>query len=271
MNIDHILGNAMGDGDAQIVSGSIGWEDEDEYVFDGDDDNDGHTLVRVQLFEGRDNTKPINPSRAQGHKIICHLSSLNGRRCPPKDSRVFVAIPKGQENTVGAGVIFAAIEKFPKRAGNLKPDETVILGPDGSAARIIQKKDGTIGFVSAVGNDDANGSVVLTVGPTGLKFSSPYGSISLDVTGYHVKTKYGPRFDMGGMNIPGMPSQIAGALTGYCTITCPVFKADAGMVRLGSGPNYHDAIGAPGSAYMIPAAIQSGSANQCTSVQFSFP
>lgn len=116
MIIDYMLagfGQANADnGDAQIVQGSIGWEGEDDYVFFGTDEDDGHTLVRVQLFEGRDVTKPINPKRAQGHKIICHISS-GLFRVPKPDTRVFVAIPKGMEQTPGAGVIFAAIEKSP--------------------------------------------------------------------------------------------------------------------------------------------------------------
>lgn len=110
--LENLLAGLANGGEAQIVTGSVGWEDEDEYFFLGEEANDGHTLVRVQLFEGRDYTQPINPNRAQGHKIVCHLSG-GLFRIPKKDTRVFVAVPKGMSHIVGAGVIFATIEKSP--------------------------------------------------------------------------------------------------------------------------------------------------------------
>lgn len=108
--IDFLFHNP--DAVSQIEMGSIGWEDEDEYYFLGTDENDGHTLVRVQLFRGRDVTKPINPERAQGHKIVCHLSG-GLFRIPKKGTRCYIAIPKGMESMPGAGVIFATVEKSP--------------------------------------------------------------------------------------------------------------------------------------------------------------
>lgn len=97
---------------SQIRMGSVGWEGEDDYMFLGSDENDGHTLIRVQLFDGRDTTKPINPNRAQGHKIVCHLSG-GIYRVPKKDTRVLVACPKGMEDVVGASVLLATIEPSP--------------------------------------------------------------------------------------------------------------------------------------------------------------
>lgn len=97
---------------SQILMGSIGWEDEDDYSFLGSEENDGHTLVRVQLFEGRDHTKTLNPDRAQGQRIICHLSG-GMFRIPPKDTRVLVAIPNGMDHVVGAGLIIASYERSP--------------------------------------------------------------------------------------------------------------------------------------------------------------
>lgn len=112
MNLAELMARGS-DGHSQILMGSIGWEDEDEYFFLGTDSNDGHTLVRVQLFEGRDITaEPLNPNRAQGHKLICHLSG-GLFHIPKKDTRVFVAVPDGMDHVPGAGVIFATIEKSP--------------------------------------------------------------------------------------------------------------------------------------------------------------
>jgi len=103
---------ASRDGGVEIEIGSIGWEDEDEWYYLGTDDNDGHTLVRVQLFSGRDITAPLNPTRAQGKKIICQIPS-GMYRIPKKDERCYVLIPKGMEAVDGAGLIIATVGKSP--------------------------------------------------------------------------------------------------------------------------------------------------------------
>lgn len=143
---------------AQIVMGSVGWENEDEYYFLGTDENDGHTLVRVQLFEGRDPTQPLNPKRAQGHRLVCHIAG-GIFRIPPKDTRVFVAIPKGMENVPGAGVIFATIEKNPTT--QFAEDRAVIdFGPDVHVVikgKSISMQDPDFRFLS-VGTPRAGGA-----------------------------------------------------------------------------------------------------------------
>lgn len=120
-----VFGNDSG---SQILMGSIGWENEEDYYFLGTDANDGHTLIRVQLFDGRDYSQPLNPDRAQGHRIVCHISG-GIFRIPPKDTRVFVAVPRGMEHVPGAGVIFATVEKNPTT--QFTADRAVIdFGPD---------------------------------------------------------------------------------------------------------------------------------------------
>lgn len=118
--IEALLGAV--DNGSQILLGTVGWDGEDEYTFIGDDTNDGYTLVRVQVYDGRDTTAKFDPSRAQGHKIICHLSS-GLLRVPKPGTRVYVACPKGMENVPGAGVIFAAVEKTPAQ---FKTDRAVM-------------------------------------------------------------------------------------------------------------------------------------------------
>jgi hypothetical protein len=192
--------------EAQILLGSVGWEDEDDYYFLGADDNDGHTLVRVQLFEGRDFTKPLNPDRAQGHKIICHLSG-GLFRIPKKDTLVHVSIPKGMEHVVGAGVIFATIERSPSsqfaqdRAVMDFGDDThlIIKGksvslqdPDnrfltvgtprsgGAAGLTFQAKDGTGGIIQegVVGwfvSQDGAAKTILQMTPSKVECTSTSG------------------------------------------------------------------------------------------------
>lgn len=95
-----------------IVVGTVGWEDEETYFEVGSNQNDGYTLVRVQLFGSRDMTKPLKPGVGQGMKILCHIGS-GVYRVPPVGTRVYVAVPDGMESNPGAGVIFATVEKNP--------------------------------------------------------------------------------------------------------------------------------------------------------------
>lgn len=152
-----------GDGVSQILMGSVGWEDEDDYYFLGTAANDGHTLIRVQLFEGRDHTKPLNPNRAQGHKIVCHLSG-GLFRIPKKDTRVFVACPRGMENVPGAGVIFATVERNPTT--QFAADRAVMdFGPDVHVVikgKSVTMQDPAFRFVS-VGTPRSGGTAGVQV------------------------------------------------------------------------------------------------------------
>lgn len=153
-----------------IEIGSIGWEDEDEYFFKGDESNDGHTLVRVQLFRGKDPTKPVNPKRAQGLKMIAHLNSLAGFRIPAKDTRCYVAVPAGMEMTPGAAVILALVEKSPTE--QFEKDRVVIDYGDTHVlfrAKSISLQDRDDNFVS-VGEARSGGDPAITmmVGSTGM-------------------------------------------------------------------------------------------------------
>lgn len=98
--------------DNQVMMGTVGWEDEEEFAFPGTADNDGHTMVRVQLFVGRDISKPLRPKQGQGYRIIAHLSGAMFR-IPPRGTRVLVACPKGMEHAVGAGLIIGSFEPSP--------------------------------------------------------------------------------------------------------------------------------------------------------------
>lgn len=254
--------------------GSIGWDDEDDYMYLGEEDeDDGHTLVRVQLFDGRDHTQPLK-DRAQGHKIICHINSLAGMRVPPKDTRVLVAIPPGMENTPGGGMIIGAAEKLPRKAGNVKADEVVILGRGKSQARIVAKEDGRVAIMTTAGNAQGGKAVALVLGPDGFQFTSPWGSMRFDSTGFHVKTKAGPAMHMGGMAVPGLPSDIAGAITGYFTIDAPVITAKGDIVNLGRGPVYGYVGMVQQAQYPVPGttfATFTPALNASPSVRVSFP
>lgn len=118
----------------QIEVGTIGWEDEDVWYELGKDgtDEEGYTLVRVQLFRGRDFTKPLKPGVGQGTKLLCHVSS-NLFRVPKKDVKCYVAIPAGMGTSPTSGVIFATVEKSPidqfsqNRVAMAFPDHDLII------------------------------------------------------------------------------------------------------------------------------------------------
>ena len=231
-----------------VLLGTIGWLDTDD-VFDlGDETNDGYTLIRVQLLGGRDLTQPLDPNgRGQGAKLLCMMAdhvAINGP--PQKGDRCLVLLSHGQEQTNGCGIVTAIISKQDTRRARLTSGETVIRAKSG-AARMIVRNDGTISFVTSIDNTDTGKAVVFTISPTKLAFSSPWGTITFDATGFHLKTAAGPRIDMGGMRLPlpGMPDAIANAIGGYCTITSPIIRAVGANVYLGGGPTFQAATYAP--------------------------
>lgn len=173
--LDFLFHNPMAG--AQVMMGSIGWEGEDDYVFFGTGDDDGYTLVRVQLFEGRDVTKPINPKRAQGTKIICHLSG-GLFRCPKKDTRVYVICPKGMDNVPGAGVIVATVEKSPTSQFNkdravldfgddthvvIKGKSVAIQSPDNEFISVGSPRSGGTSGITFQAKDGSGGVIQVGV------------------------------------------------------------------------------------------------------------
>jgi hypothetical protein len=166
----------------QIMAGSIGWDDRDEYVDFGTAANDGHTFILVQLYAGRDYTKELTPNRAQGHKILCSMNSLMGKRVPPKDTRVLVAVPHNMEHIPGAAMIIGSYEKS-ATADQFTKDRVVIdYGPDVHV--VIKGKSVSISshdneFVS-VGTPRSGGTpgvIVQTQDGTGAVFQEGVASL----------------------------------------------------------------------------------------------
>ena len=236
-----------------IVLGTVGWLDTED-VFDlGDETNDGYTLIRVQLLGGRDLTQPLDPNgRGQGAKLLCMMAdhvAVNGP--PQKGDRCLVLLPHGQEQTNGCGIVTAIVSKQDTRRARLTKGEAV-LSPKSGAARVVVRTDGTISLLTSDDNTATGNAVVFTVSSTKLAFTAPWGSFVFDATGFHLKTAAGPRIDMGGMNIPGIPSAISGPLTGYFTVTSPMVTLKAGSVYAGLGPMYQPAVAAPVLPLPIP-------------------
>lgn len=96
----------------QVSVGTVGWDDREEWYDQGSDENDGHTLVFVTLYRGKDPDVRPKAGVAHGQKIICHISDALSR-IPPKGARCYVIIPHGMEDAVGAGCIVACVSKSP--------------------------------------------------------------------------------------------------------------------------------------------------------------
>lgn len=244
---DDITSRARDYASAQIAFGRVGWDGVDDHVDEGvpsGPEGHRHALVRVTL-EGSE--------AVRGQHLICSVNCLNGRRIPAKGARVLVAIPFEMAEVPGAPMIIGATES--DRRDNLANGEASVGASEGTG-RLVARNDGTVSLLTTNDNTADGKVVVFSVGPSGLKFSAPWGSLILDATGFHVKTKAGPRLDMGGIAIPGLPSEIAGAFGGYITMTAPMVKVAGGSVFLGAGSLFHPAMYLPVNPASPPPAPQ---------------
>ncbi len=95
----------------KIGLGTVGWSDDPSIV---DLATDGGTsLVKVQLYRGRNPVTTLDNTRAQGYQILCQvLGPLFW--IPPKNTKVIVAFPDGFEQLAGAGVILGSVGTSPQ-------------------------------------------------------------------------------------------------------------------------------------------------------------
>jgi hypothetical protein len=214
--------------------GITGWDDAEDWFELGDETNGGLTVVRVQLFKGRDPNTPPKTGVAQGHRVLVALSD-GFFRIPPKGSECIVAFPGGDVQTAGAGILLATIPRPRVKTiyGHLEDEEACIHAgsADGSnPARIVTKKDGSVVIMTET--DDGQ-TVYLRVAKNALRFVAPWGTFRFDASGFHLKTQWGARLDLGGVG--GMPPP-ASDMTSYATMSAHSVKLD-GLVLLGTaGP-----------------------------------
>lgn len=213
-----------------IETGTVGWDDTPDYVEQGTDDNDGVTLVRVQLYRGRRPRQKIEEGKAGGYHVLAQIAGPIWR-IPRKGERCLVAFPGGQSQTPGAAVIFAWLDKSPSNQFNptkakldVGPDYDLVLkgrsvtltdydnrfitvGPQGI---YIQDKDGT-------GVSIANGAVVI-----GAVSGGSMSSV-LQLTGSEATLAHGMGFlKLAGDNadITGMNVRIQGGAGYFATLMC---------------------------------------------------
>lgn len=110
-------------GECKTYMGTVGWDEVDEHAYLGGDSEDGHSLVRVTLYAGRNFSEDHKPDIAQGHQVVCHIGS-SLFNIPPKGTRCIVVIPEGMEHIPAAGCIIETIGRSPP--DQLGKDRTVM-------------------------------------------------------------------------------------------------------------------------------------------------
>ncbi len=153
-----------------------------------------------------------------------------------KQAAQAVVIRRGDHDISIASQDLRGLETY----GNLKDGETCVYAPgaDGnSQGRVIIKADGSVSLYTTDSNTSAGNMVCLRISPTGgLEFTSQWGSMVFDQTGFHVRTQAGPRLDMGGISLPGVPEAVTGAFAGYAKLTAPTVAIEGANTVLGMGP-----------------------------------
>lgn len=227
---------------------SVGWDDKVEVVDLGATTNDGVTFVFVTTYAGRVPGDPPKPGLAQGHKYLAQLLGPSFR-IPAKGERVLVGFPSGMETTTGAAVILGTLGSGPETKRNVAPGDYVISA--GGVASLIIKANGGVSLFTTTDGTASGKLIALSIGPNGadipgpyLAFDSPIGNFKFDASGFHLKVKAGPRLDMGGINIIGLPDAIANLFGAYAKITAPTIKLDGGSIFIGAGKIFNAALNA---------------------------
>lgn len=213
----------------QVFLAQAGWDDTDEMIFEGGFDDDGNTLVRCQMFTGRDITKDHTPDRAQGTRLLCQI--LDGVGVPTKNSKVYLLCPHGMEGVPGACVIVGSVTKQALRK-NIEAGCVVMSAASGEAS-VVLKPDGAIVFHTTADNSPTGSSIFLKISPLGFEFRSPYGSFEIGPTRNNWTHHSGGQIAMGAVSIPGLPGAVTDAFSAYVTIKSPTVKVDANTVFLG--------------------------------------
>ena len=194
------------DPECPLEFGQLGWNDEDTWFDVGDKTNDGSTLVRVQLYRGRDKSQPLKSGVAQGHKILAHMPS-GSFRIPAKGTMCVVGWPDGRYEQPTGAVIMSVLDKISSNTvfGNVKEGDAVFHGgaPNGEDVPrvVIKSKTKSIVMMTSAANGQ---TVYLKVAPDSLKFVAPWGTMTFDGAGFRVTTQWGSQFKVGGFG--GLPA-----------------------------------------------------------------
>lgn len=132
-----------------IEEGTVGWQGDDDSVSRGNDFPDGMTLIKVTLFIGHEQGKPLadDGKSANGMQIAARLASFGGLwSCPKRGARVVVAFPGGR-TAAGNGVIIAVVGQSPKaKLGRKKTlldfgDDDVVISSAKSITLLVESPE----------------------------------------------------------------------------------------------------------------------------------
>lgn len=111
----------------------------------------------------------------------------------------------------------------------IKAGESFQYGPTGQFIRCAA--DGSV-TIFTTDNATVNGrSVYLKIMPTGLMFNFPFGQLTFDDTGFHVKHNSGGRIDLGALQAPA-PLDILGPMS-YATMAATIIHVNGSAIHVG--------------------------------------
>lgn len=118
----------------------------------------------------------------------------------------------------------------------LRPGEAMFYGAAGQFVRC--KADGSISLMTTdatvpgpAGSPILNGrNIFLDIKPTGLVFVAPWGRLTFDATGFHVRTQGGARLDLG--SISGLPAPLDKIDT-YASMSAAMVSMEGSVVSQG--------------------------------------
>jgi hypothetical protein len=168
INQHDALGTRRDNETPSVEHGTVGWDGEDEHTDLGKTSNDGTTLIKVQLFRGRDPDEPYKEGIAQGHRIWARIGGPMWF-CPAKGSQCFIIFPTGFAETPGVGLLVPA---YPGRSPSIQFSKTRAVLDFGPTVDVIIK-----GKSVTLSDYTAPTPYYLSVGPTtGIKCGAPDAS-----------------------------------------------------------------------------------------------
>lgn len=115
----------------------------------------------------------------------------------------------------------------------LRKGETMLYAAPGQFVRLHE--DGAISLFTTDDGTPAGRSVYLQVAPDALRFNAPWGVLTFDAAGFHVRTHSGARIDLGGVEVDGLPFP-GGS---YAKVQAGVVDVKGSAVAIGGGGETH--------------------------------
>jgi hypothetical protein len=115
----------------------------------------------------------------------------------------------------------------------LSPGETCIYatGETGTGqAAIFLKKGGAVTIFTTDDNTSTGAGITFTIGPTGMYFNSPFGTLEFSINGFFVRHHGGSSLELG--SIGGMPPPLD-MLSSYAVLKAHTVKLPGNAVLLG--------------------------------------